>query len=320
MADISRSLRNVTLRQLRTFRIVAHLGSLSAAARELHLTQPAVTLQLKELEASCGLSLYERVGRGIRLTEAGEELAAAAASVLDTLRATQERLDALRGLRTGLLRIAAVSTAKYFAPGILAAFDRAHPGIAVRLAVGNRATVVRRLADRECDVAIMGRPPAEPPTDGAVFADHPLVVIAPPDHHLVGRHAVPLQDLAPEAFVMRERGSGTRASMEELFTAQDLDVRTAMEADSNETIKQAVIAGMGISFISAHTIALEVATGKLAILDVQGLPLMRQWYVLYLRGRRLSPAASAFRDYVIRYGGERIHATLGIPRGATVPC
>jgi DNA-binding transcriptional LysR family regulator len=312
MTDVWRGLRDVTLRQLRTFRTVAARGSITAAARELHLSQPAVSMQLRELEESCGLALYERVGRGIQLTEAGRELAGAAAAVVETLRDSQERLDALRGLRTGLLRLAVVSTAKYFAPSILSAYGALHPGVSVQLTVGNREEVVARLADNACDLAIMGRPPGDLRTRGSAFAPHPLVIIAPRDHPRAGDSDIPLTELSADAFLVRERGSGTRAAMEELFSSRGIDYRTAMEVSSNETIKQAVIANMGISLLSAHTIALEVATARLAVLDVQGLPVMRQWHALYREGKRLSPAAETFLDYLQRHGAERIEAALAV--------
>ena len=310
MTDIWRGLRDVTLRQLRTFRTVAARGNISAAARELHLTQPAVSMQLRELEECCGVALYERAGRGIQLTEAGRELAAAAASVLETLRGTQERLDALRGLRTGLLRLSVVSTAKYFAPTVLAAFRGGHPGINVQLMVGNREEVVGRLADNECDIAIMGRPPTEVRTEGCEFAPHPLVIIAAPGHRLAKRKNIPFAELAGEEFLVRERGSGTRAAMEALFEERAFSYHTSMEVSSNETIKQAVIAGMGISLISSHTIALELAMGRLVTLDVRGLPIMRAWHALYREGRRLSPAAAAFLGYLQEKGAGLIRSAL----------
>ncbi|MEJ2532430.1 MAG: LysR family transcriptional regulator [Halioglobus sp.] len=310
MTDIWRGLRDVTLRQLRTFRTVAARGNISAAARELHLTQPAVSMQLRELEDCCGVALYERAGRGIQLTEAGRELAAAAASVLETLRGTQERLDAMRGLQTGLLRLSVVSTAKYFAPAILAAFRSGHPGVNVQLVVGNREEVVGRIADNECDIAIMGRPPAEVRTEGCEFAPHPLVIIAAPGHPLARRKRIPFAELASEEFLVRERGSGTRTSMETLFSEQAVTYHTSMEVSSNETIKQAVIAGMGISLISAHTIALELATGRLVTLDVRGLPVMRAWHALYREGKRLSPAATAFLSELRERGAQLISSAL----------
>jgi LysR family transcriptional regulator for metE and metH len=313
MNDISRTLRDVTLRQLRTFRTVAQRGNISAAARELHLTQPAVSMQLKELEASCGLPLYERVGRGIQLTAAGEEVAAAAASVLETLAGAQQALDAMRGLRTGRLRLAVVSTAKYFAPAILAAFAEAHPGISVQMSVGNRAEVIERLVANRCDLAIMGRPPTEVECSGDVFASHPQVIIAPPRHRLAGAAALEPRELRDETFLLRERGSGTRAAMEAFLDDAAVVYRSGMEASSNETIKQAVIAGMGLAFISAHTIALELATGRLAVLDIRGTPVVRAWHVLYRRGKRLSPAARAFSHFCRSHGADCIARALALP-------
>lgn len=313
MTDISRSLRDITLRQLRTFRAVAASGNISAAARELHLTQPAVSMQLKDLEQACGSPLYERMGRGIALTDAGRELASAAASVLETLRSTQETLDSLRGLRTGVLRLVVVSTAKYFAPAILSAFAQNHPDITVQLLVGNREEVIERLAANDCDLAIMGTPPAEVPTRAFEFAPHPQVIIAAPGHPLAGRSALQLGQLAGDSFLVREQGSGTRSAMEKFFAGHQFNYRTAMEASSNETIKQAVMAGMGLSFMSRHTIALELAAGRLVILDVQGLPVVRAWYVMQREGKRLSPAASAFFAYLRDNGARCIEECLTPP-------
>lgn len=296
------ALRNVTLRQLRVFSVVARRLSFTAAARELHLTQPAVSMQVRELEATCGMALFEKSGRRVQLTDAGRELAACAAGVADELRQTQERLDALRGLRTGLLKLGAVSTAKYFAPGLLSAFSRAHPGITVRLSVGNREETIRQLAAGDTDLVIMGRPPREPDTDAVPFAPHPLVIIAPPSHRLAGKRRVALRRLNGESFLIREQGSGTRSAMEELFARHGIDFRAAMEVSSNETIKQAVMAGMGLSLISAHTVGLEVAAGRLVVLDVAGLPIMRRWFVIHLAGKRLSPIAVAFREFVLEQG------------------
>ncbi|MEQ8517377.1 MAG: LysR family transcriptional regulator [Chromatocurvus sp.] len=305
MTDISRTLRDVTLRQLRTFRTVAARGNISAAARELHLTQPAVSLQLRDLEASCGLALYARQGRGIQLTHAGEELALAVDGMLDTLAAVQQSFDAMRGLRTGRLRLSVVSTAKYFAPTVLAAFAQSHPGIAVQLHVGNRSEVIGELVENRCDLAIMGRPPSEVATQGRSFADHPQVIIAPPDDALAGRPVAP-RELRERVFLLREQGSGTRATMESFLGNADITFQTGMEAGSNETIKQAVIAGMGLGFISAHTIALELATRRLAVLDVAGTPVLRHWYILYRGSRHLSPAAEAFRTFVEDNGADCI--------------
>jgi DNA-binding transcriptional LysR family regulator len=312
MADVSRSLRNATLRQLRVFGAVARNLSFTAAAKELHLTQPAVSMQVKELEDACGAPLVERIGRGIHLTEAGAELAACAAGVAEQLRQTEERLDALRGLKKGLLRLGAVSTAKYFAPALLAAFQRAHPGVTVRFTVGNREEMIESLASNDADLVIMGRPPRELDTVAEPFATNPLVVVAAPDHPLARRRRIPLKRLAEETFLIRERGSGTRAAMERVFGDRGVAYRAGMEVASNETIKQAVIAGMGIAFLSAHTMALELRTRKLVVLDVAGLPIVRQWFVIHLQTKRLAPVAAAFRQFLIDHGA-RIIAAAAAP-------
>lgn len=303
MSELARGLRGVTLRQLRTFQTVARLSSFTAAARELHVTQPAISMQIRELEDACGNALYERIGRRVQLTAAGLELAACAQSIFDLLADTHERLDALAGLRAGTLKLGAISTAEYFTPALLAAFRDRHPGIAIEFTVGNREEIVRRMRDNEFDLAIMGRPPATPQTLAAPFADHPLVVVAAPDHALAAQADIPFARLAAEHFMLREAGSGTRAAMEELFAAHGLRVASSMELRSNETIKQAVIAGLGLALISAHTIGLELATGRLVILPVQGLPLARQWFVVHLAAKRLSPIATGFRQFLLEHGG-----------------
>ena len=299
-------MRHVTLRMLRVFAAVARQSSVTAAAKELHLTQPAVTMQVKELERSCGAPLFERLGRRIYLTEAGRELAACAANVTENLRETQEQLDALRGLKKGLLKLGAVSTAKYFAPALLAAFTRLHSDVNVRFSVGNREETVRHLAENEIDLAIMGRPPREIETLAEPFARHPLIIIAAPSHPLAGKRRVPLKKLESERFLIREEGSGTRASMERVFAQAQLTYQASMEMNSNETIKQTVIAGMGISFISAHTVGLELKARKLAALDVVGLPVVRDWFVIHRKDKRLSPIAAAFRSFVLENGSRII--------------
>lgn len=303
-------MRNVTLRQLEVFRAVARRRSFTAAAQELHVTQPAVSMQVKELEADCGLPLFERSGRGIALTEAGEELARCAERMAEGLEQTRERLDALRGLKSGLLKLGAVSTAKYFAPSLLAAFNREHPGVTFRFSVGNREETVRNLAENESDLIIMGRPPREIDTVAETFARHPLVIVAAPSHPLARRRRIPLDALAGENFLIREQGSGTRAAMERVFQERGATYQASMEVSSNETIKQAVIAGMGISFISLHTVGLELKAGRLVALDVVGLPVMRDWFVMHLRRKRLSPIAAAFRSLLLESGAGIIAAAV----------
>jgi len=305
-------MRNVTLRQLRVFTSVARHLSFTRAARELHLTQPAVSQQIKLLEAEVGLPLFEQIGRRIQVAPAGTKLLRYANDMLDLLRDASESLAAMRGLRRGVLKLGAVSTAKYFAPSLLSAFTPAYPEVTIQFTVGNREEVIRHLSDNGIDIAIMGRPPRELDTIAEPFARHPLVLIASPSHPLAGKRRIPLRQLANEQFLIREEGSGTRASMEHVFREHNVPFRVSMEVSSNETIKQAVMAGMGISFLSAHTIGLELATGKLVILDITGLPIMRDWYVLHLREKRLSPITMAFREFLLQRGGGIIHAAVGV--------
>jgi len=315
MGDVSGTLRNVSLRQLRVFEATARHLSFTKAARELHLTQPAVSMQVKELEQGCQIPLFERAGRGIRLTEAGEELARCAATIAGQVELTREHLDALRGLKAGLLKLGAVSTAKYFAPSLLSAFRRETPGISIRFSVGNRQEMIRQLADSQVDLMIMGRPPRELQTIAEPFARHPLVIVAPPGHPLARRKRIPLRDLAGESFLIREEGSGTRAAMEKLFRDRRFSYQASMEMSSNETIKQAVMAGMGISLLSSHTVGLELKAGKLVVLDVTGLPIVRDWYVIHLAAKRLSPVASAFREFLLTKASPLIgKAVAGAPR------
>jgi DNA-binding transcriptional LysR family regulator len=303
-------MRDATLRQLQVFLAVARHQSFTAAARELHVTQPAVSMQVKELEASCGLPLFEKVGRRIHLTEAGEEIARCAEGVAERLEQAVERLDALRGLRTGTLKLGAVSTAKYFAPFLLRAFTSGHPQVAIRFSVGNREEMIRDLAENEIDLVIMGRPPRELDTVAEPFARHPLVIVAAPSHPLAGQRRIRLERLADESFLIREPGSGTRAAMEDVFRERGVGYRASMEMSSNETIKQAVMAGMGISLISAHTVGLERKAGRLVTLDVLGTPIMRDWYVIHLARKRLSPIAAAFRSLLLEKGAGIIAAAV----------
>ena len=306
-------MRNVTLRQMRVFAAVARHQSFTRAARELHLTQPAVSQQMRLLEQEAGMPLIEQIGRGIRLAPAGEELLRYANQVTELLREAGETLAAMRGLKRGVLKLGAVSTAKYFAPALLSAFTPDYPEVTIKFTVANRGEIVRLLGANELDLVVMGRPPAEFPTAAETFARHPLVIIAPPQHPLARRRHLPLETLAGESFVIREEGSGTRASMESVFRERGLAFRTSMEVSSNETIKQAVMAGMGLSFISSHTVGLEVEAGRLAILDVAGLPIVRDWYVIRLREKILPPIAAAFWSFLLENGARIIEQTVGGP-------
>jgi DNA-binding transcriptional LysR family regulator len=303
-------MRNATLRQLRTFAEVARRLSFTAAAKALHLTQPAVSMQVRQLEEAAGLPLLEQLGRRVHLTDAGQELLRYAGGIADLMREAEEAMKALQGIGGGELQIAVTSTAKYFAPRLLAEFRRRHPEVRLRLAVSNREAVVRALTDNAVDLAVMGRPPRGLDTDAAAFAKHPIAVIAAPDHPLAGRRRLPLEALAGETFIIRERGSGTRAAMEHVFAERAFRARETMEMSSNETIKQAVMAGMGIAFLSTHTIGLELRAGRLVLLAVSGLPVMREWYVIHRRGKRLSPAAQAFKSFLLEQGAALIERAV----------
>jgi DNA-binding transcriptional LysR family regulator len=294
------SIRHATLRQLKVFEAVARHLSFSRAADELHLTQPAVSMQVKALETQAGLPLFEQIGKRIHLTEAGEALQRHGRTIGDELRAAEETLDGLRGLQQGRLAIAAVSTATYVAPPLLARFIGAHPGVALRLAVDNRVEVLRQLADNEVDLAIIGRPPENLEITAEAFAQHPHVVIASPQHPLAGRRRVRLERLATETFIVREPGSGTRGVLERLFASHGLSLNVSMEMASNESIKQAVLAGMGVSLLSLHTVGLELETGRLVTLDVVGLPVVRQWHIAHLARKRLSPVALACKRFLLQ--------------------
>ena len=292
-------MKHATLRQLRILAAVVSEGSFSGAAKSLHLTQPAVSLQVKDLEQSCGLALLERSGRGIRPTEAGREVLRATQGVERELKSAEDTLSALKGLRGGLLTVAVISTAQYFAPRLLAEFCRRHGDVKLRLDVCNRETILGYLDRDEIDLAVMGRPPAEIPTAADAFAQNPHVMIAAPGHRLARRRRIAVPQLLDEPFIARETGSGTRELAESLFARHGGVFAPSLVMNSNEAIKQAVIAGMGVSFLSLHTVALELATGTLARLDIVGGPVVRRWYLVHRKDKRLSPVAVAFRAFML---------------------
>jgi DNA-binding transcriptional LysR family regulator len=310
-------MRGITIRQLQIF--VAAAGHLSFArtSEQLHLTQAAVSLQIKQLETMVGLSLFERRGKKLALTEAGEHLLHYARQILDALKDADAAISALKGLTGGHIRVGVVSTAKYFAPALIARFQERHPGVRVSLSVNNREVIVRELERNEIDVAIMGTPPQRIETNALLFADHPLVVIAPVSHPLAKARRISLSALAGETFIVREQGSGTRSSMERFFVARRFAAKIGAVMSSNETIKQAVMAGMGIALLSRHTIGLELQTGRLAELDVVGLPLMRKWYVVRRAGRFESPATTAFVDFVVANAPEVLDRMLSRTTGGS---
>jgi len=295
-------MRHVTMRQLRTFGEVLRCGNFAAAAQALHLTPPAVTLQMRLLEEKAGLPLLERTGARLVPTEAGQEVANAARRVELAIAECADALSALRGLEGGRVSIGAVSTAKYFAPHALGAFARAFPSVEVRLEVGNRSTIIAALEANTLDLALTGRPPEHLDVDRAPIGAHPHVIVARPDHPLAHRKRLTAAVLAEETFLVREPGSGTRNLMERFLAESRVTPRIGMEMASNETIKQAVMAGLGIAFLSAHTVAAELADGRLVMLDIAGLPVVRQWFIVKLARRRLLPAAQALRQFLIDEG------------------
>lgn len=302
-------MRHATLRQMQVFDAVARHLSFSRAANELHLTQPAVSMQVKQLEGLAGLPLFEQVGRQLYLTAAGDTLLGHARAILGAVADAEEAMAALRGQRAGGFRIGVVSTAKYFAPSLLSAFTAGYPGVEVSLAVANRSQILSDLAENRVDLALMGRPPTDLKVEAVVFAPHPHVMIAAPSHPLA-RKRLPLSELDGEAFLVREQGSGTRLLMERLLAEHGVTPGRLMEMASNETIKQAVMAGMGISFLSAHTIGLEVSVGRLVVLDVEDTPVERQWHVVWREGKRLLPVAGAFVDFLKARGAALIEEAV----------
>ena len=305
-------MKHVTLRQLRVFLAAARHMNFSRAAEELHLTQPAVSTQIKELATELGLPLFERIGRRTYLTPAGEEMLQCARAIVQRLKETEEALAQLKGLTGGRLNVAVISAGDYFFPRVLAAFGAQHPGISFNLTVHNREGLLRHLADNLTDLAVMVRPPSDMDTIAIPFAPHPYVVVASPDHPLATARQIPRSALNRERFVQREHGSDTWNSMREVFGRQFPRLNIAMQIQSTETIKQAVVAGMGLAFLSAHTLALDLRAGNLVVLDVQGFPAMLNWYLVHNRAKRLPPAASAFKEFLLREGAPLIERLMPI--------
>jgi DNA-binding transcriptional LysR family regulator len=291
---------HVTLRQLKVFESVARNLSFSRAAEELYLSQPAVSMQIKQLEDNIGLPLFEQMGKKIFLTDAGHELHHYSRSISGQLADMELALDELKGLERGKLNISVVSTANYFAPNLLAKFCQRYSGVTVSLNVSNRETVLRQLADNVTDLAIMGQPPDNQDIATESFMENPLVVIAPPDHPLSKLRRIPVKRLGQETFLLREPGSGTRGAMERFFAAHQISINRGMETDTNEAIKQAVQAGMGLGIMSLHTAELELLTNRLKVLDVQDFPIIRHWHVVHRKNKRLSSVAQAFREFLLK--------------------
>lgn len=308
-------IRHVTLRQMQIFEAVVRLGGYTRAAEALHLTQPTVSMQIKKLsETLGGLPLIEQVGRRIHPTAAGLEVYAAAQDILDRMVSLGNSTAELEGMVKGPLRIAVITTAKYFMPHMLGAFIAQYPQVEPQLTVTNRAKVIERLKSNEDDLIIMGQVPQQLTVQAHPFIDNELLVVAPPDHPLCGVDNISLEQLSQHRFLVREPGSGTRQAVDRLFAEQGITITPYMELGSSEAIKQGVMAGLGLSVLSRHNLHLELAGKHIAILEVKGFPLKRRWYAVHLKSKKLSLVARNFLDFLLRQGKDILqHIPEGQP-------
>lgn len=290
---------NITIRQLQIFESVAKHLSYTRAAELLYLSQPAVSMQIKQLESELAMPLFERMGKALYLTDAGNELLNYARSISQQLIELDDVMTEMRGSQRGRLSIAVASTANYFALKLLGEFYKQFVGTTISLDVTNRASLLTHLNDNTVDMVIMGQPPEGMDVDATPFLENPLVVIAPKGHALEGKKAIPLSVLQQETFIMREHGSGTRIAMERFFEESGYNISSVMEMNSNEAINQAVEAGLGLGIVSRHTLEWELALDRLVLLDVVSFPIMRHWYLVHRRGKRFTALSSAFKQLVI---------------------
>jgi DNA-binding transcriptional LysR family regulator len=304
-------MKNATFRQIKVFEAVARHLNYSHAAKELRLSQPAVSIHVRQLEEHAGLPLFEQRGKRIYLTPAGHHMLHYGRAIIQQFKEVDEALAALKGIRGGLLNIAVISAGDYFFPGLVAEFCRRHEDVTVRLSVNNREEIVRQLVENTTDLSVLLRPPEDPDMIAEAFAPQPHVIVAAPEHGLARSKNIPLQALTKEAFIVRERGSDTRLAMEELLAESRVKFNITMEIKSTETIKQAVIAGMGISFLSAHTIGRDLEAGRLSVLDVEGFPLMRKWHIVHHKNKRLPAVAVAFKQFLLQEGAALIEKLVG---------
>ncbi len=295
--------KHITLRQLQVFEAVARLGSFTRAAEELYLAQPTVSMQLKKLTNTINLPLFEQIGIRIHLTDTGRELYSACQEIFDNLTNFENKIADIKGVKSGLLRLAVITSSKYIVPHLLGQFGKLHPGIDFSLNVENREHILERISRYEDDLCILGEPPAESDVEAYPLVPNPLVAMASCNHPLVGIPNIPLQQLLDEPFILREPGSGTRDAINRLLTSKGLRTPVArMEFASNEAIKQAVVAELGISILSLHSLALEGTSGPIAVLDVQGLPIHRYWYLVHPKNKKLSPVTLAFLEFAKKEG------------------
>lgn len=303
---------HTTLQQLRLFEAVARHKSFTRAAEESNLSQPAVSIQVKRLEENVGLPLFEHVGKRISLTEAGRELYSASKDVLGRLAELDVAIDSLSGEVAGTLRVAAVTSAKYFLPHLLGAFLRRYPEVEPKLIVANRASLLERVADNEDDLYVMGHVPEELDVAEYPFLENIISVVASPDHPLANRRKITLKQLTQERFLVREMGSGNRKVVEEFFEKQGLTINPYMELGSAEAIKQGVMAGLGISALSLHNLRLEIAADQIVVLKVEGFPLRRRWNVIHRNGKNLSPAAMSFVEFLKAEGQHLVNDAMSV--------
>jgi len=304
-------LKNATFRQLRFFNAVARHLSFTKAAEDMHVSAPAVTMQIKDLEAEIGMPLFERQGRKVSLTTTGEYMLVYSRRMLALLKDAEDAAARLQRIETGNLTIGLVGTTTYFIPALLNQFLKEHEGIEVKMMVGNRSELVQWLQNSEVDIAIMGRAPEELPTRAEPFAANPLVFVASPEHPLAGETGLRAEDLRQQSIIVREPGSGTRSAMESFFSQAKLQPRLGMVLQTNDAIKQAVMANLGLGFLSLHTIAMELQSRRLVVLPVNGAPLVRAWNVVHPLSKLLSPAAEAFRYFVLEHAEGHLSKTFG---------
>ncbi|WP_448602397.1 LysR family transcriptional regulator [Thermoleptolyngbya sp.] len=289
---------HATLHQLKVFEATARHGSFTRAAEELFLTQPTVSMQVKQLTKAIGLPLFEQVGKRLFLTDAGRELFSTCQEIFGKLEQLEMSIANLKGMKQGRLRLAVITTAKYFLPRLLGPFCQKYPGVDISLTVTNHERVIERLGNNQDDLYVMSQLPENIDIVAHPFLDNPLVVIGPKTHPLAKEKNISLKRLAEETFIMREPGSGTRRAFQKLLDDQGLSVRVRLELGSNEAIKQAIAGGLGLAVLSSHTIAHDGSMGELMAFDVEGFPIPRKWYVVHLSGKQLSVVAATFLDYL----------------------
>ncbi|EDX83629.1 LysR substrate binding domain protein [Synechococcus sp. PCC 7335] len=289
---------HATLHQLKVFEATARHGSFTRAAEELYLTQPTVSIQVKQLTKAVGLPLFEQIGKRLYLTEAGEKLLSTCQDIFTGLDQFEMSVADLKGMKQGQLKLAVITTAKYFVPRILGPFCKRYPGIDISLKVTNHQRLQESMLANEDDIYIISQAPTQPDLTIHPFLENPLIVLAPTSHPLARKQNIPIEALNNEAFIMREPGSGTRKAVEKIFEEHNVSVNVSLELGSNEAIKQAIAGGLGISVLSQHTIISEGTTGEFAILDVQGFPIERDWYVAHLAGKQLSIVAETFLTFL----------------------